>query len=316
MLPKAADVHLNLEMQPAPVITRGARGEWDAVDVLNPSVIANEKGYLNLYSGFDGRTWHTGLATSADGVHWSKAGKVLSPDTSTWEGSYIAANGSVLQSRNQFYYWYQAGAKETPRIGLARSQADSSDARHWNKESHPVLDFGPRGSWDERGLGDPYVIQIGEWFYMYYTGLNRARQQRLGLARSHDGIHWEKLRSNPVMELPWPGTGWIDDNGAGEPAVWQSHGFYWMLFTGRDAHENRALGLAHSLDGVHWNRHNLIFRGEQDWNRKVLCDPTVIVSDGRIRVWFGGGDVASPDENLHGQIGFGELRPFTPRPIP
>jgi len=26
-------------------------------------------------------------------------------------------------------------------------------------------------------------------------------------------------------------------------------------------------------------------------------------------IWFGGGDVASPDENLHGQIGYGTLRP-------
>jgi hypothetical protein len=27
-----------------------------------------------------------------------------------------------------------------------------------------------------------------------------------------------------------------------------------------------------------------------------------------IRVWFGGGDVASPDENLHGQIGVAMLQ--------
>ncbi len=26
-----------------------------------------------------------------------------------------------------------------------------------------------------------------------------------------------------------------------------------------------------------------------------------------VQVWFGGGDVASPDENLHGQIGFATL---------
>jgi hypothetical protein len=28
-----------------------------------------------------------------------------------------------------------------------------------------------------------------------------------------------------------------------------------------------------------------------------------------VTVWFGGGDVASPDENLHGKIGMGILRP-------
>ena len=41
----------------------------------------------------------------------------------------------------------------------------------------------------------------------------------------------------------------------------------------------------------------------------MLCDPTVEVTPQGIRVWFGGGDVASPDENLHGQIGLAILRP-------
>ena len=42
---------------------------------------------------------------------------------------------------------------------------------------------------------------------------------------------------------------------------------------------------------------------------KVICDPAVLVEGGEIHVWFGGGDAASPDENLHGQIGFAALRP-------
>jgi hypothetical protein len=81
-----------------------------------------------------------------------------------------------------------------------------------------------------------------------------------------------------------------------------------MLFTGRDAQEVRRLGLARSRDGVNWTRSSEIFHGAQAWDSKVLCDPTVVVMNGRVRVWFGGGDVASPDQNLHGQIGMGEVR--------
>ena len=141
---------------------------------------------------------------------------------------------------------------------------------------------------------------------MYYLGQDRARRQQIGLARSHDGIVWEKLRSNPVLAMSEPGG--MDDRGLGEPAVWQSQGWYWMLFTGRDAHENRTLGLARSQDGVKWTRSSEIFRGDQPWDSKVLCDPTVLVQNDKVRVWFGGGDVASPDQNLHGQIGVGEMR--------
>jgi hypothetical protein len=258
--------------QPEPVIKRG-----QFQDALNPSVW-NSK---NLYSVFDGHTWHT-----------ADAGKiVLSPDPHTWEGSYIAANGSLVGD----FYWYDAGPKERKRIGLARLPS-------YAKHPTPVLDYGPVGSFDERAVADPYVIRVEPYFYMYYLGQDRAVRQRIGLARSTDGIHWEKLRSNPVLDLD------LDhEAGLGEPAVWQSDGFYWMLVTVRNFDETRYLGLARSTDGVHWTRLPVRYTGNQPWNAKVLCDPSVVVDGGVINVWFGGGDMASPDENLHGQIGFATL---------
>src|SRR2546426_993857 len=52
------------QAEPAPVLTRGPAGTWDSVDVLNPSVVEWNGRFYNLYSGFDGRTWRTGLAVS------------------------------------------------------------------------------------------------------------------------------------------------------------------------------------------------------------------------------------------------------------
>ena len=51
-----------------------------------------------------------------------------------------------------------------------------------------------------------------------------------------------------------------------------------------------------------------MFAGAEPWNREVVCDPTVEVSGDTVRVWFGGGDAPSPDENLNGQIGYAVLR--------
>jgi predicted GH43/DUF377 family glycosyl hydrolase len=273
----------------APVIGTGA--QWDSHDALNPSVAGRDM----FYSGFDGQTWRTLHARSGDGLHWEKLGVVLAPDPQTWEGSYSAANGSALSYGNQLWYWYQAGPRDLPRIGLARD---------WRKQPAPVLETGPRGAWDERGVADPYVIRIEPYFYMYYLGQDRARRQRLGLARSLDGIRWEKLRTNPLLELGAEGA--FDENGLGEPAVWTARGFYWMLYTGRDLHENRRLGVARSTDGVRWKKLAAVFAGAEAWNSKVICDPSV---DEKFGVWFGGGDVARPDENIHGQIGYAALRP-------
>jgi predicted GH43/DUF377 family glycosyl hydrolase len=290
------------QLHPDPVLGVATAGEWDSVDVLNPSVVERDGLYFNFYSGFDGKTWHTGLATSPDGLRWEKLGRILSPDPGTWEhDDYIAANGSAVIRNGEFFYWYQGG--RLPRIGLARSV----DGRSWTKLPEPVLDPGPRGSWDERGVGDPYVVEFAGVLYMYYLGQDRARRQRLGLARSRDGISWEKLRSNPVLELGEPRS--FDDTGLGEPAVWQYAGRYWMLYTARDRREYRRLGLATSPDGVAWKRvtTTAALAGDQPWNKQVLCDPTVQLSGNRLRMWFGGGDVPAPAENLSGQIGYGEL---------
>lgn len=296
---EAAPVMLRWDAQP--VMSYGTAGQWDSSDVLNPSVIRHDGQFWNFYSGFDGKTWFTGLATSPDGSTWTRRGRVLAPEDGAWDRGYIAANGSAIWRNGEFLYWYQAGAHgDAMRIGLARS----SDGLHWRKEPHPVLDLGPYMSWDERAVADPYVIEAGGWLYLYYLGQDRAARQRIGVARSRDGVAWEKLRSNPVLEMTEP----MEANGLGEPAVFVWKGHYRMLFTGRDASEIRRIGAAWSNDGVHWTRQKQAFAGDQAWDAKVVCDPTVVVEDSRVRVWFGGGDVASPNERLHGQIGTGVLQ--------
>ena len=288
------------EALPDPVLSPGEG--WESRDVLAPAMV---DGRSMFYSGFDGHTWRTGMATSEDGVFWRKHGMLLEPDARGWEGDYIAGNGTALSFTGQLWYWYVAGARELPRIGLWRLPDHGGAAV---REPRPVLDSGPFESWDERGVADPYVVRIGPNFYMYYLGQDRARRQRLGVARSADGVRWRKLRSNPILEPGGPGA--FDENGLGEPAVFESGGFYWMLYTGRDLGERRRLGVARSTDGVHWQKLPAVFAGQQTWDSKVICDPSVVIENGQIRVWFGGGDVASPDENLHGHIGLAVLKPL------
>jgi predicted GH43/DUF377 family glycosyl hydrolase len=258
-----------------PILSKG-----DLSDVLNPSVVWFHGEYLNYYSGYDGHTWSTGLAASSDGLHWTKRGEIRSPD---------AGNGSALVRGDRVLYWYQTGFPV--QIAL---------------DGSIVLKTGPRGSWDERGVADPYVIERNGELYLYYLGMDRARRQRLGVARSRDGLVWEKLISNPIMELGVPGA--FDEMGLGEPAVWSSGGWYWMLYTGRARGEKRRIGLVKSTDGVHWSREALVIEGTEAWDKAVICDPSVEVLPDGVRVWFGGGDVARPDQGLHGQIGVGMLR--------
>ncbi len=264
----SSQIQVEWHARPDPVLTRGQPGHWDSVDVLNPSVVRLQNGYLNLYSGFDGKTWHTGAAFSPDGYKWTKAGKILSPNPATWEGNYIAANGSALLYSGSLWYYYQAA--RPPQIGLLRILNEGTGASgsrpRCERIGGAVLEPGPYGSWDERGVADPYVLSLDGKLYMYYLGMDRARRQRLGVAFSDHGRTWHKLRSNPILQLGEYGS--FDENGLGEPAVWSSSGFYWMLYTGRDRNERRRLGLARSTDGVRWEKLPDVFRGDQPWTRR------------------------------------------------
>jgi len=277
-------------------------GAWDSIDVLNPSVIRFKGKLLNLYSGFDGKSWRTGVATSADGDHWIKsaANPVLSPGGS-WDTQYIAANGSAIEWHGTILYLYQGQDRgSVTRIGLATS----NDGLSFAKLASPVLDIGPEHAWDGKAVGDPYVIARGGTLYLYYLGMDEHNIQRLGVARSTDGEHWTKFSGNPVLDAGAAGT--FDENGLGEPSVVFSAPFYYMIYTGRSANESRDFGYAISSDGVSWKKMSTsgIFTGRGGWNDKVVCDSTILKNaDGRFTVWYGGGDIARPDERIDGQIG-------------
>ena len=130
--------------------------------------------------------------------------------------------------------------------------------------------------------------------------------QRLGIARSKDGILWEKSLSNPILDIGTKGT--FDENGLGEPSVIYYPPYFYMVYTGRDRDEKRNLGLAASLDGIYWKKMSTTgLLGERKigaWDDSVICDPTLMPDkDNKLKIWYGGGNKPSPDERLNGNVG-------------
>jgi predicted GH43/DUF377 family glycosyl hydrolase len=288
-----------------PVLTRGGAGSWDSIDLLNPSVIRFKEHLYNYYSGFDGQVWHTGVALSNDGVNWEKYDKnpVLSPSPKDWDVSYISANGAAILWGGKVLYFYQGvDVYGVTNIGLATSE----DGLTFQKATKPVLTTGPIHTWDSAAVGDPYVIAKGDTLYLYYLGQNEKSVQRLGLARSKDGMHWEKLLTNPFLDVGAAGT--FDENGLGEPSVAHVPPFFYLVYTGRDASENRNIGYAISTDGVNWKKMTTkgLLSSDQrgKWASHVVCDTTLLSKgNGKFAVWFGGGDKQEPAQNLSGQVG-------------
>lgn len=293
------------ELLESPVLEQGVAGEWDDTDCLNPSVIWYNNQYYNYYSGYDGETWSTGLATSEDGINWEKYenNPVLYVGQDDLDNMYIAANGSAIVIDEKVYYYYHGENEEGAYISLAISE----DGKNFVKNEMPVLVFSEEsGSWDSNGVADPYVIEFNGKYYMYYLGMNDVYIQRLGVAISEDGINWTKSSSNPILDVGSYGT--FDMNGLGEPSVEYYAPYFYMFYTGRDIDENRNIGYAISTDGVNWRKYSTegMISTSSEWNSKVICDTTSILNweTGKIDVWYGGGDVAAPAQDLNGKLGY------------
>lgn len=301
----ASEVPFKLEEKyPDPVLSRGKKGEWDSVDLLNPSVVKIDNTYYNYYSGYDGSVWKTGLATSHDGVNWTKheSNPVLDLSENGFDTQYIAANGAAVEFNGKVYYYYQAmDDNGVTQIGLATSD----DGVSFTKKEVPVLSLGESGTWDALAVADPYVINHEGYLIMYYLGMNELGIQRLGVAKSTDGINWEKSVANPILDVGSKGS--FDMNGLGEPSVIYNAPYFYMIYTGRDEKEKRDIGLATSLDGINWSKISAegIFhdRPMGTWDDSVICDTTLILDGDQLLVWYGGGNVNSPDENLNGEVG-------------
>ena len=120
---------------PEPVLPLGSEGDFDETSHAGPVVLKVEDIYYLFHLGGSSKGWKLGLATSPDGLKWTKssANPVLDaggPDD--WDGGSILSH-DVLFMNDQFHVWYAAHSaadaknpehQQAIRIGYAISKPD------------------------------------------------------------------------------------------------------------------------------------------------------------------------------------------------
>ena len=161
-----------------------------------PTVVQDgSNDYKMWYSG--GR--HIWLATSSDGLNWTKHLDVpaLAPGpTGAWDDDWLHAP-QVVAGSGGYEMWYtgEGTTNPEPRIGYAWSD----DGLNWTKSpDNPVL-TGTTGTWEEEEVAYPAVVKEGTTDYkMWYRG-EASDEQAFGQATSSDGLTWTKHGGNPVL---------------------------------------------------------------------------------------------------------------------
>ena len=181
----------------------------------------------------------------------------------------------------------------------ALGHAVTDDLVHW-ETLPPALYKGEPGSIDDSELWTGCVYQHDGRQYLYYTARSVREDgmvNRVALAISEDGHHFERCPENPILipdsrwycnemnRLPLHGHGYpiVDGRDMCVVADPDGHGFWGFFAARRPADtlaESSVIGLAHSDDLIYWEQHPPCFAPDRYGCVEV---PEVFCLDGR---WY------------------------------
>jgi hypothetical protein len=245
---------------------RGEAGSYDADGVSAPAalgepLVTGES--LVFYVGQQGTAQRLAVATDTGGA-LSRAAVV---EFSGFTDSLAGLNGSepsqavsdVSAVLSGAAPWFHATLALQTASGIALASgtvtniADGILALN-GLPAVPVFGPGEPGTFDGLAVGAPsLVLGDGPATSLYYEG-SGGDTSAIGLARSEDGLSWQRIGEGPILSRGAAGA-W-DDSWVGAPTVVfdEGSGSYHLWYVGSDGSSDR-IGYATSSDGVSWVRH-------------------------------------------------------------
>lgn len=196
-----------------PVLSRGDADAWDGSDglVFAPHVIEYNDMYYMFYSAADneqGRPNAIGLATSEDGITWTKYenNPILAPDNEGYDGMCISNGVPFVEEDGTWVLYYAANAIACygPGQTIARATAPAPEGP-WTPDEDPILESGSESEWDEGFIMPHSVLQTEKGYIMYYSGGSEyliPLPRLIGMATSVDGLTWNKCNDPETIESP------------------------------------------------------------------------------------------------------------------
>lgn len=142
-----------------------------------------------------------------------------------------AIDAEVIRYKGQYFLYYATRdtAYRIQMQGVAIAPGNSTfEKKDWKDISTDAPMLKPELPWERDCIEGASVIEKnGELFLFYAGGYNNAPQQ-IGVARSADGIHWERLSAQPFLPNGNPGD-W-NSSESGHPHIFSNPGGVDYLF--------------------------------------------------------------------------------------
>jgi hypothetical protein len=232
---------------PQSVLGVGATGAFDSNYASFPGVWYENGTFYLVYEGAGdgskGFNGDIGLATSTDGVNFTKQGVILWHNKSGWESVNIGTP-SLYKENGVWYLHYHGYDGNTCQIGVA----SGTDLMHLTKASaNPIIKSIP-GTAQAGTAGRRGIVKNGSRYYMVYE-VSEAKPAGAGgfegvkwsssMASSSDLINWTGFSQNNVLPQTVKADGFGND-GPTFMGVGGANYIYYRV-SGNSPHTRRAL---------------------------------------------------------------------------
>ncbi|MFI8602914.1 glycoside hydrolase family 117 protein [Cellulophaga baltica] len=145
-------------------------------------------------------------ATSTDGFTWEEQGVAIPRPPKSNLGHRSVATADILKWKDKYYMYYQGFSEASGLRGddcpVLMSYANSPDGP-WTATNTIVIPNGPKDTWDQYSIHDPYPLVYNDKIYLYYKSdfdgkPNLVRMQGLATADNPYGP-FTKNPLNPVL---------------------------------------------------------------------------------------------------------------------
>jgi hypothetical protein len=295
-----------------PVVEGGVLGEWDYHTAGMPIVWVEGGTWYMIYGSMSATTtvWAAGLATSTDGITWTKyAGNPVYTADSAWDSEFFLP-GSILKDGSTYYLYYAGnsitGLSATGAVGVATS----TDLHTFTKyPNNPIIVGGTASDWDTCVLSPQSAIKFNNTYYLWYEGGSGAfNAVDTGFASSASPVTgWSKDSHNPVLQYSEVTTNF--DNIWAEAGNVHDWGTEWrMYYTGGTNAVPHAYGGYAVYTGV-GSMNNTFGSGKADnfdWIRATTRNTAAITTAGGNVTWVraaGTTTTISSEQHWTGSVG-------------
>jgi predicted GH43/DUF377 family glycosyl hydrolase len=218
---------------------------------------------------------------------------VLVPGESGWDSKVLEAC-DILKDHDTYYFYYHAvGEKGSYQIGVATADHPLGPWKKYKK--NPILEVGPKGSWDDIHVACAYIVkEHADQYYMWYSakGSDHLKESGrnewdIGLATASNPLGpWKKYEKNPVL-LDFGYVGSVVKNINGKYYLYTAH----VIGSVGPDYSPMALAIADKPEGPYlkYEGNPILKEGPWgSWDDGGYSESEVYYHDGVYHMFYGG----------------------------